>query len=576
MDVSQFKYGIFDIESENWIDFRALGLFDGQRFKVFRTAGEFLTFIDRKEYEGFRWYAHNGGKFDVLFLLDSIFRRKWEVKFIQRQGRIIALHVTTGKCRFTIADSYALLPASLKALGEAFQTEHKKRDFDVTRGFDITDPEAVKYLEHDCLCLYEVLTSFLSNDFIHSAQYTIASQAMNTFRQDFFPSEMYRMNLIEEDIFRNEFYSGGRVEVFKGEGDVNAYDVNSLYPYAMLYPMPCGMMKRTREYKKGKIGFYLIEYRSTPDFYVSPLLIKRGGKNFYVQGPGQYFLSSATIEFLRVEFGMRGKVIYGYVFDSREMIFQGYVETFYAMKLADKKNKGPKYTIAKLFLNSLYGKFGQMRWKDTVVSLNSVGKQEYTTLDGLTEFGLVLVSSLSRSKFICPYIAAYVTELARLHHFKLMNQKPGAMFYCDTDSLYTSASYPTSDKIGGLSFEGRYRGIFLAPKNYALLPIDRNGKRNRKGKEKIVFKGFDTAGFTYRDFVNVANGEGQLREKRTRILSFQECVTPVQRSKGIIHRVGKFLRVAETEKVASGMYDRREKVDSKKFRFETRTLTYFK
>ena len=110
---------------------------------------------------------------------------------------------------------------------------------------------------------------------------TIASQALDTFKNRFLDNGyITKMKLKDENYFRENFYSGGRVEVFKGYGEnVNVYDVNSLFPHSMLNEMPCGEYVKVREYKKGMIGFYEIEMNFPVSEYISPLLLKTDKKN---------------------------------------------------------------------------------------------------------------------------------------------------------------------------------------------------------------------------------------------------------------------------------------------------------
>jgi hypothetical protein len=552
------NYAVFDIEARGgkWIDFEILGLFDGKEYRTFISLKKFIDYIGQgKRFDGWRLYAHNGGRYDFLFLLEELLDRGWIEKIIDRVGTIVALQINTGRAKFTLADSYCLLPLSLRSLAENFGVEHQKGEIDYKK-ISRHDSKTLEYLHDDCMALFEVLKKFSDNEFIDKVQLTIASQAMHTFKTFFCPADVQRVRLLDEDIFREKFYAGGRVEVYKGSGTVNVYDVNSLYPFAMLQEMPGGMPKHTERYHKRDIGFYHVQLHSTPDFYISPLLVKRK-RNFYVNGPGDYWLSSATLDYLKHEHAITFKVLGGWVFPYREDLFTEYVEHFF--KLKNKEGKGtPGYTIAKFFLNALYGKFGQARWRETL-ELNDGFKDGFvpSTNDILTDYGLVLVKRESQSRFIMPYVAAYITELARLHHFKLMMEHPHSMFYCDTDSLMTSAKYPVSEKIGGLSFEGRYRGIFLNAKCYAL----QNGST-----EKITFKGFQVDKFSFSDFKRAMNG-GSLTQKKERVLSFRECL---HRKTGILRSRGKFLKVVQQEKVNKKQYDARLTLPSKKFIFETK------
>lgn len=564
------NYAVFDIESYKWIHFGCLGFFDGSDYKVFYSIRKFLSFLDSKAYRNFRIYAHNGGKFDFLFLLDDIIKLGWDYKIIERGGRVIAIYIDTGKTRFHFADSYALLPFSLKKLCESFKPEHYKGEYDYStlRKNSFHSEKLLRYLENDCLSLFEIIQKFLSNEYIVNPKLTIASQSLDTFQHQFYESDLYRISLGEEELIRQKFYSGGRVEVYKGYMKKGyAYDINSLFPSVMLNKMPMGDSHFTHTFKKDKIGFYKVDLGFTPDFYISPLLIKRGSKfshkNYFVKGAGSYYLCSETLKYLKQEFGINFKVNFGYYFQDQEYLFNDFVKTFYDLKMNAKDEVSRM--IAKLFLNSLYGKFGQARWKESVEKINSNNMFEQFT-EFSPEYALILVKKESHSKFIMPYIASYITELARLEHFKLMNQFSESQFYCDTDNMFTTQKYSTGKDIGELKDEGIFEGIFLGNKTYAL--------RDKKTKEELItFKGFDVDQFSFKDFENaLRNGKSLEMSKPDRILGFRECFN---RKQGITDTAGFFLKTVTTNKIAKMGYDKRILIPDKKYVFDTKAIEYF-
>lgn len=575
------NYGVFDIEANKWVKFVKGGFFDGTTYRTFDSPREFLNMIDRKEYKGWKFYAHFGGRYDFLFMLEDILNRQTDVRMIPVNGKLIKIMVTTAKSRFTLCDSYALLPDSLKNLTHGFNVEHKKKDFDVKQTMRKNDPRMLKYLENDCIGLYEVLSTFFASDFCVHPKDTIASQALDTFRSIFAPGELHKIRC--EESFRENFYSGGRVEVYKGMGEISYFDVNSLFPTAMLNPMPCGKMKKTTVVERGRIGFYSVNLKSTPDWYISPLLKKKRldetrRKLFFVNGPGEYFLSSTSLAYLRSEFGIRYTVNYGFVFPDKRELFNDYVTKFYRMKQENKGN--PLYFIAKYMLNSLYGKFGQSRWRESIERWNH-GRRCYA-MPGGEDFGLELVTEKSRSRFILPYLAAYITELARLEHFKIMNMAPESVFYCDTDSILTNKpsvfNKLLGKGIGQLSNawdeREKVEAVFLAPKFYAL--------RGLISKEqKIVCKGFNREDFSFNDFKRALTHGKELVSEREKMLGYAECLdlrrmegSGGQTTRVIKHDEGAFLKVIQQTKEVRTRYDKRRILESSKFVFDTETYQY--
>lgn len=127
------KYAVFDIEANEWIKLVAVGLYDGESFISFRSASAFLEYIDSKSYKNWRFYSHNGGRYDDLFLLEWLLDHA-EIRCIERGGRVIAIYATTKKgIRLTFADSYALLPDSLENLSVTFRCKKKKEKYDFSK-----------------------------------------------------------------------------------------------------------------------------------------------------------------------------------------------------------------------------------------------------------------------------------------------------------------------------------------------------------------------------------------------------------------------------------------------------------
>lgn len=580
------KIAVCDIESENWLEFRVLGFFDGTKYLNFFSIEAFLNHINSKEYKGWKFFAHNGGRFDFLFFLEPMLKRRWDIRFIERGGSIIAMIVTTNRSKFTFADSYALIKGSLKKIGQAFKVKHQKKDFKFKEGMKINphDKKLLSYLKNDCLCLYEVLMAFQKIPNVGKLQLTTASQAMHSFRRFFLDADLYRVPLKDEDLIREKYYSGGRVEVFKGYGKkLNYYDVNSLYPTAMMGMMPCGKIRHVKHYVPNLLGFYEVVIKKTPDWYVSPLIHKIGEKQgketYYVKGPGTYFVSSAMLEYLKKTFKITFKVKRGIVFSRKEKLFVKYVRYWYSVKERAPKDSA-LYMLAKIFLNGLYGKFAQARFRESLelVSLQELVNKgvEWRAWDGDIKYGLVLVKRESKSEFILPYIAAWITDQARLIHYKLMNEHPKEIYYCDTDSIITTADYSkhVGRNLGQLSYLGQFEGIFLSPKTYAL-------RKKVKGKweEKIVFKGFDADKFDWETFKNTMLTGKPLEMETHRILGFRECFSRLPASKLKKPREepdqveGKFLKRVFVRKHAEVVYDKRQLIADKKSVFESRPYT---
>jgi hypothetical protein len=170
--------------------------------------------------------------------------------------------------------------------------------------------------------------------------------------------------------------------------------------------------------------------------------------------------------------------------------------------------------IAKLLLNSLYGRFGM---KDSLPITSIIKKEEYSNsikkygeeniyniIDlgnhQLLQFNDSNSDSLSKDSFkgvnVNIAIAAAVTAYARIHMSQFKNNPlfPN-LYYTDTDSLYFDGplddSFISSTELGKLKLEGTWDdAIFLSPKVYALIldGVSKHEIHTKDNKDSLVIK----------------------------------------------------------------------------------------
>ncbi|NIQ91319.1 MAG: hypothetical protein GWN93_20845 [Deltaproteobacteria bacterium] len=155
-----------------------------------------------------------------------------------------------------------------------------------------------------------------------------------------------------------------------------------------------------------------------------------------------------------------------------DTVFKKYIDFFYNERLKFKASSDSAYTLlTKLFMNSLYGKFGQ-RIEDYVpIATNPDHEVGFFSewdadegkwirmrkLKGNVEVFLNHVESYNSF----PAIAAHVTAYARLYLYTLFHILPyGSFYYCDTDSLIVDErglkalrNAMSGDKLGYLSLQ---------------------------------------------------------------------------------------------------------------------------
>ena len=289
---------------------------------------------------------------------------------------------------------------------------------------------------------------------------TLPGQAMAAYKHRFKYGEGIFLDDNEKALdLSREAYHGGRVEVFrKGKipGRVSCFDINSMYPSVMAreeFPMRLVSYQKsmTKEqlhkviYDKGYGVVAKIDIETDVALYAYPL----EGKLIFPIGTFTTYLSTPEVK----EAFKRGHIrkVYDVAIYEMAPIFTEYVDYFWKLRKKAKAS-GSKLDdyMLKLFLNSLYGKFGQngrvfkdirevpeknitRRW--SVWDAETRTKRTFRQFQGTIQEETVEGESLDSF----PAIAAHVTAYGRVELFRLF-EKAGLenVYYCDTDSLFVN------------------------------------------------------------------------------------------------------------------------------------------
>lgn len=562
----KFRYSAFDIESFHWTEPFMLGFYDGEEYFHFEGKNcveQFLMTFLKKKYRSYHSFAHYGGGYDFNFVLETMQDSfsEYNLRVIARSGQILQLTVTKKSNRWYLNDSLALLPASLKKLTHGFDVEHKKLDED--RNALGYNDETRLYLKHDVLGLYEVLAKFRKIIKAHKLKLTISSQAMNIFKSRFLKIAIPQYPEHEKFI-RKGFY-GGRVEVFKmyfdgEESDrLYYYDFNSLYPSIMFdCTMPVGKPKfrRARFVSDYDLGFAEAVIEIPEKEYI-PLLPVRKKKLLFPVGKIKGVWDLEELKLAR-DLGYSVKFSKALIFP-QEFIFRDYVKEYYGIKQEADKGTALRI-ISKLMLNSLFGKFGQKRIRETTYINPDFRKVDIRKLKMAHE-GLNMWSRETKNyaTFILPAISSHITSMSRIKLFNAFREVENDVYYCDTDSLITSSKLRTSKKLGALKQEDKIKeAVFLSPKLYAYLP-------NPRKTEEIKAKGFQA----YRKIINKETG----KEEKKQILFFEDFKKALFKNdfsgfnqerevfgkfKESIRREKKFVTMITRKKSLKSVYDKRK------------------
>ena len=176
------------------------------------------------------------------------------------------------------------------------------------------------------------------------------------------------------------------------------------------------------------------------------------------------------------------------------------------------KDNPPLRNIAKLFLNSTWGRFSmrslnRKRMKmfskvDDVLNFWNSTKCEITDLIPLDKS--IIIFYKEDERFVKPatnlniVLSIFTTSYARIELYKLLEKSNQSVLYCDTDSIITvinnfhPINFELSSCVGGLKNElppntSILKFYALGPKNYAFEYVN---KFTGESKVKIVNKGF--------------------------------------------------------------------------------------
>jgi hypothetical protein len=145
---------------------------------------------------------------------------------------------------------------------------------------------------------------------------------------------------------------------------IYCYDVNSLYPYVMSkFDMPIGKPTffegNIRVIDPNAFGFFFCEIIA-PDNIKHPIIqthVKINNMTRTMAPTGSWKDMIFSEELYNAEkFRYKFNILWGYTFE-RKNIFKEYVDTLYNLRLQYSKSDPLNY-IAKILLNSLYGRFG--------------------------------------------------------------------------------------------------------------------------------------------------------------------------------------------------------------------------
>ncbi len=425
--------------------------------------------------------------------------------------------------------------------------------------------ECVKYCRLDvellCLAMASYRDAGIAATGVDPLQkLTIASYAQHVYRHRFMPEAQIAILNREEDEFSREGFSGGRTDVRQvlrswTPEDVKAgryalyKDVTSMYPWVQsCMPLPVGppswddcseliTAESCAAYLTGlapasRCAMVECDVVCPADLYHPVLLSRRDGRLVGdLKVTSGVWTSIELVQALEVGYTVT-RITRSLSSATSTELFASYVDFYFQMKARHAPN-GPApnrglYLLAKMMLNSLWGKFGQneildetrfytdpQAWFRTVALLHNgrlatVGVHEETPEYLLATLTKNAEGAL-RQRTTNSMLAAFVTAHGRLKLYSALLHLGEQVIYHDTDSVvYESGpglatledgvglgEWTDETVLGDGTPDPIVRFAGLAPKTYAY--------RTVSGAECIKSKGF-ASGFTLSEYEDLARG----------------------------------------------------------------------
>lgn len=542
---------------------------DYTEFHYGTSIDEFFEFCSNRKHN-YRLWFHNL-KFDGVWLINYLESNgfKWIPSSKEKADKTYTTLITDMGQFYTITvyfkvngkninkvqflDSLKIFPNfSVERVAEGFKLPIKKLKIDYKKerpiGYELTQAE-IDYIRNDVEIMARALKEMFSRGL---TKMTIAGDAMRDFRERMIGFRK-KFPLLAPEIDRDvrASYRGGFTyanDIYKekemGKGIV--LDVNSLYPSCQYspYPLPCGHPQRFEgKYKEDKM------YPLYVQAFTCSFEIKEGKipsvqiKNSLSFIPNEYlkssngelislFLTKPDFELFKEQYHITN-LSYdgGWKFKQSIGLFDPYIDYWIGQKIAaGKEGNAPQRQIAKLMLNSLYGRFG----------ISSNARQKAPVIEnGVVKFKLL--EPEKRETCYVP-VAAFITAYGRnrcirtaqaIRDFTLKKYGEDRWYYCDTDSCHANLSPDDLEELkdiikiddyelGAWAKEAEFtRAKYIRQKCY-IEEVDGKVHVTVAGLPKYLApivnfenftKGFSTTGLTLLDMEKMAKENGATQEE---------------------------------------------------------------
>ena len=528
------------------------------------TIDDFMKWCEERK-ENDTVFFHNL-KFDSQFIMNYLFKNDYihtvnpEDKksrtfntLISDKGLYYQVEVIFEKKgkkvnKVVFQDSLKLIPLSVEAIAKSFKLPISKLeiDYEAHNNLPIGSPltkEEEEYIKHDVQIVAYAIEYFYSQGL---DRMTIGSCALAEYKKiitkrdfkRFFPIPKYHQDV-------KQSYRGGFTYLnpkFAGKTIKNGIvlDVNSLYPSVMydsylpygtpiffkgkyekdnIYPLYTQMIRCQFELKPGKIPTIQIKYGY--NFRANEYLTTSGDTEVVL------CLNSVDMELFLDHYEVYNlEYISGWKFKSAQGLFTDYIDKWSNNKIQAKKdgNHG-LYLISKLFLNSLYGKFGtDTRVRSKIPYMGEDNEIHYKDGEEEEKDGIYI----AMASFITSYARKKTISSAQKIMDNYREGKSNIQFvYADTDSLHCiSPNFELPEgldidptKLGAWKYESKFnKAKFLRQKCYIENSTEDIENDNPDYELKITVAGMPKGCYPYVNFKNFKIGASYKGKKQPKIV----------------------------------------------------------
>ena len=377
--------------------------------------------------DGYKWVADKPGKGEFTTVISNM-NKFYSITIVSKDG-----------VKAELRDSLKKIPLPVREVPKAFNLKSTKGDIDYEAERPIgylPSPEEWDYLYNDIYIMAQAMRVILASGM---TKLTVGADSLAEFKglhgKGFTRTFPVLSKTVDDDIraaYRGGIAMPAKQWVRKRTGPGIVIDKNSMYPWVMrTKPLPYGRpwWSETEDETADLFTLSLTFTARLKPGHLPCIQLKRSlqfNANEFLESvpePTTVTITSVDLQLWVEQYDLTIYAISGYWnFKATEGLFNDYIDKWMAVKA---NSTGGARTIAKLHLNSLYGKFA----KNTDVT----GKRPY-----LDETGTMQLQMCDHEESNPVYTAmgAFIAAYARQDLIRSAQANYDRFLYCDTDSLH--------------------------------------------------------------------------------------------------------------------------------------------